>query len=165
MLLEREIRFSAPLSGATWSALDTCSTSDVDTVQAGAPTAQDEPIGDSVVPTSPISSEDRLNFFLDAIQKKSTSTLLAAPTRPSVLPTPSAAPKRSSSRLANNKLAGFPIARRGEVLLMQCFDMTSSALNDAFSSGLSGGLADKVLDAFPSRKENASKAREEVLII
>jgi hypothetical protein len=48
---------------------------------------------------------------------------------------------------------------------MQCFDMTSSALNDAFSSGLSGGLADKVLDAFPSRKANASKAREEVLII
>jgi hypothetical protein len=74
-------------------------------------------------------------------------------------------PKRNISRLANNKLARITISCHGEVLLVRCFDMTSSALSGAFSSGLSGGLADKVLDAFPSRKANASKAREEVLII
>jgi hypothetical protein len=69
------------------------------------------------------------------------------------------APKRSSSRLANNKLAKIPIARRG-VLCMCHFDMEASDLNRAFK-----GLADKVLSAFPLRKANVSKAREEVLIV
>jgi hypothetical protein len=48
---------------------------------------------------------------------------------------------------------------------MRRFDMEASDLNSAFSSGLSGGLIDKVLDAFPSHKASASKAREEVLIV
>jgi hypothetical protein len=75
------------------------------------------------------------------------------------------APKRSSSRLANNKLAKIPIVSRGEVLLMHRFNMEASDLNNAFSSGVLGGLADMVLDTFPSQKASASKAREEVLIV
>jgi hypothetical protein len=54
---------------------------------------------------------------------------------------------------------------RGEVLIMCRFDMEASDLNGAFTSGLSSGLADKVLDAFPSLKASASNAREEVLIV
>jgi hypothetical protein len=92
MLLEWEICFSAPLPRATWSAPDTSPPSEVATVQAGAPTAQDEPIGDSIVPASPTSSEDRLDFFLDVIQKKPSSPLLTAPTRLLVPPTPCATP-------------------------------------------------------------------------
>jgi hypothetical protein len=49
--------------------------------------------------------------------------------------------------------------------IMRRFDMATTVLNGAFSSGLSGGLTDKVLYAFPLRKENANKAWEEVLII
>jgi hypothetical protein len=136
---------------------------------------QDELIGVNVVPASPTSSEDRLNSFLDVIHNKPTSPLLAAPTRPTVLSAPSVAPKRSCSRLANNKLAKIPITHHGEVLLMGRFDMEASDLNEvlltrrfdmeasdlngAFSSGLSGGLIDKVLDTFPSRKASASEAR------
>jgi hypothetical protein len=120
---------------------------------------QDELIDVNVVPASPTSSEDRLDSFLDVIQNKPTSPLLAAPTRPTVLSAPSVAPKRSCSRLANNKLAKIPITRHGEVLLMRRFDMEASDLNGAFSSGLSGGLIDKVLDTFPSLKASASEAR------
>jgi hypothetical protein len=43
--------------------------------------------------------------------------------------------------------------------------MEASDLNGAFTSRLSSGLADKVLDAFPSLKASASNAREEVLIV
>jgi hypothetical protein len=101
-------------------------------VPASAPTTQDEPIGDNIVPTSPTSSEERLDCFLDAIQKKPASPLLAASTRPVVLSTPSMAPKCNSSRLANNKLAKILIARCGEVLLMRRFDIEASDLNSAF---------------------------------
>jgi hypothetical protein len=40
--------------------------------------------GEDVVPASLAYSEDRLDFFLDAIQKKLVSPLLATPTRPVV---------------------------------------------------------------------------------
>jgi hypothetical protein len=80
-------------------------------VQASAPTTQVEPSsGDVVVPASPASSEERLDCFLGAIQKKSASPLLAAPARPAVQPAPSEAPRRSSSRLTNNKLARILIS-------------------------------------------------------
>jgi hypothetical protein len=66
--------------------------------------APDEPTcGDDIVLGSPASFEDCLDYFLDAIQKKPTSPLLAPPARPTVQPTLSEAPKHNSSRLANNK--------------------------------------------------------------
>jgi hypothetical protein len=83
---------------------------------------------------SPTSFEERLECFLDAIQKKKASPLLAVPTRPAVQP--SKAPKRSSYRLASSKLARIPIARCGKVLLMRRFGME---LDRVFKAGLSGG--------------------------
>jgi hypothetical protein len=77
---------------------------------------------------------------------------------------PSEAPKRSSSRLANNKLAQIPISRRGEVLLMRRFDTVASDLDGVFKAGLTSGFADKVLDTFPMWRASASTAREGLLI-
>jgi hypothetical protein len=75
------------------------------------------------------------------------------------------ATKRSSSRLANSKLAKIPVARCGEILLMRRLDMGSSELDGTFRASLSGDFADKVLDSFPLRKANANKARVELLSI
>jgi hypothetical protein len=75
MLLEREICFSVPPSRATWSALDTSPPSAATAVQASATTAQDAPTNsDNIVPASPASSKERLDCFLNAIQKKLDST-------------------------------------------------------------------------------------------
>jgi hypothetical protein len=82
-----------------------------------------------------------------------------------VQPTPSEAPKRISSRLANNKLAAIPITRRGEVLLMHRFDMAAGELDAVFKVGLSGGYTDNVPDVFPLRKVSASTTRKGVLIV
>jgi hypothetical protein len=62
---------------------------------------------------------------------------------------------RSSSRLANNKLARILISRRGEVL----------ELDGVFKAGLTCVFADKVLDTLPIRKASASMAREGLLIV
>jgi hypothetical protein len=78
-------------------------------------------------PTSPAAK--CLEPFAAKIQKKPTPPFLAAPIRPAVQPTPSEVPKRSSSRLANSKLAKILITRRGEVLLMRCFNMEASELD------------------------------------
>jgi hypothetical protein len=166
MLLERELCFLAPPPRAIEPALDTSPPSTAATVQVSVSTDHDEPIGgDIVVPASPASSEDRLDCFLDAIQKKPASPLLAAPTNPAVQLAPSEAPRRSSSRLANNKLFRIPISRRGEVLLMRRFDMEASELDGVFKAGLTGDFADKVLDSLPIRKASASMAREGLLIV
>lgn len=52
-----------------------------------------------------------------------------------------------------------------EVLLMLRFDMEASELNGVFEAGLSDSYVHKVLDTFPLRKINASKAREGLLIV
>jgi hypothetical protein len=78
-------------------------------------------------------------------------------------PAPSEAPKRSSLRLANNKLVKILIAHRGEVLLMYRSNMEAGELSIVFNAGLSGGYTDKVLDVFPLRKANAIIVREGVL--
>jgi hypothetical protein len=118
MLLERELCFSVPPSRAIEPALDTSPPSTAVTVQASISTDHDEPTGgDIAVPALLACSEDRLDCFLDAIHKKPASPLLAAPTRLAVQLAPSRPPRRSSSRLANNKLARIPISRRGQVLL------------------------------------------------
>jgi hypothetical protein len=57
---------------------------------------------------STTSFEEHLDCFFDAIPKKSSPPLLVVPTRPAVQPFE--APKRSSSRLVNNKLAKIPIS-------------------------------------------------------
>jgi hypothetical protein len=69
--------------------------SDAATVLVSMLTTQYEPSnGDLVVPASPTSFEERPDCFLDAIQKKPASPLLAIPTRPAVQP--SEDPRRSS---------------------------------------------------------------------
>jgi hypothetical protein len=97
MLLEQEFCLSVPpLRIDTTHSPPSVAT----LVQASAPTTQDEPSnGDDVVPASPASSEECLDCFLDAIQKKPTPLLLVAPSRPAVQLAPSEALRRSSSRL------------------------------------------------------------------
>jgi hypothetical protein len=91
MLLERELCFSVPPSRAIEPALDTSPPSTAVTVQASISTDHDEPTGgDIAVPALLACSEDRLDCFFDAIQKKPASPLLAAPTRLAVQPAPSA---------------------------------------------------------------------------
>jgi hypothetical protein len=85
MLLEQELCFSVPPLMAIEPASDTSPPSTAATVQASVSTDHVEPTnGDIVVPASPASSEDHLDCFLDAIQKKPASPLLAAQTRPAV---------------------------------------------------------------------------------
>jgi hypothetical protein len=154
MLLKREVCFSVPPSRAAGSAVDAPPPSVGTTIQVSLLTVQVEPsIGDNVVSASPTSSEERLDCFLDTIQKKPASPLLAVPTRLAVQP--SKAPKHSSSKLASSKLAKITIACRGEVLLMRHFDMEAGELDGVFKSGLSGGYANKLLDACPLPKANA----------
>jgi hypothetical protein len=130
MLLEQELCLSVPPPRAIELASDTSPLSTAATVKASVLTDHVDPTnGDIVVPASPASSEDRLDCFLDAIQKKPASLLLAAQTRPAVQPAPSEAPRCSNSRLTNNKLARILISRRGEVLLMRRFDMETSELD------------------------------------
>jgi hypothetical protein len=48
---------------------------------------------------------------------------------------------------------------------MRRLDMEAGELDGVFKAGLSGGYAGKVLDAFPMRKANASKAGEGLLLL
>jgi hypothetical protein len=166
MLLEQELCFSVPPPRAIEPASDTSPPSTAALVQESVSTDHVKPTdSDIVVPASPASSKDRRDCFLDAIQKKPASPLLAAQTRPAVQPAPSKAPRRNSSRLTNNKLARIPISLRGEVLLMRRFDMEASELDGVFKAGLTGGFAEKILDSLPIRKASTSMAREGLLIV
>jgi hypothetical protein len=80
MMLEREVCFSVLPPRATGSSLHTSPPPAAAVVQASVPTAKDEPTNsESIVPASPASSEERLDRFVDAIQKRSDPPLLAAP--------------------------------------------------------------------------------------
>jgi hypothetical protein len=75
--------FSVPPPRAIEPTSDTSPPSTTAAVQESVSTNLVEPTnGDIAMPASPASSEDRLAYFLDAIQKKLASPLLATQTRP-----------------------------------------------------------------------------------
>ncbi|CAL5095579.1 unnamed protein product [Urochloa decumbens] len=113
-----------------------------------------------------LASEDeaaaqRLDMFAAEISHR-ISTPLAHPKRKAKKLPEIELPKRSSTRLANNKLAKIPAARRGEVLLMRRFDIEPSDnasgalarrnLDTVFHDGVSCGHAGNVKSMFPERK-------------
>ncbi|CAL4956732.1 unnamed protein product [Urochloa decumbens] len=132
------------------------------TRQSGQPQAESlaqhsSPIAES----EEVAAARRLDAFASDISCR-ISTPLAKPTRTNVkalAPEPS---KRSSIRLANNKLAKIPTARRAEVLLMRRFDIepsdnnsgqsSSRNLDTVFHEGVSCGHAGNVKSMFPTRK-------------
>ncbi|CAL5009605.1 unnamed protein product [Urochloa decumbens] len=116
---------------------------------------QEAPVGDDQAQDE---EEQRLEQFMNVITKHNSTPLAPKPARSRMVA--SEAPKRSSTRLATNKLAKIPAARRGEVLLMQRFNMepsegtitTSGELDVAFHAGITCGKATNVKTMFPSRK-------------
>jgi hypothetical protein len=95
--------------------------------------------------------------------------LIKQPPRPPPVAPVTDAPKRSSSHLANKKLALIPTARRGEVLLMRRFELVAnceatSGLNGVFNPGVSRENADVVLNMFPLRKKAPSRRQVGVII-
>ncbi|CAL4906951.1 unnamed protein product [Urochloa decumbens] len=114
----------------------------------------------------------RLDAFTQEITKRTTTPLLQKPPRNKPAAATLVAPKRSSTRLANDKLAKIPAARRGEVLLMRRFELDPSSktagangdLNGVFQDVVSCGHADKMKDMFPFRKANMGRRSLGVII-
>lgn len=114
----------------------------------------------------------RLDSFTSEITMHPSAPLLQKPTQTKAPVTSTVAPKRSSTRLANDKLAMIPAARRGEVLLMRRFEPEIASkppgacggVDSVFNDGVSCGNADKMKDMFPFRRANMGRRNAGVII-